>query len=742
MPVTSASLSSLGTAALDYAARAWPVFPLHTAAPTCSCGAPSCERAGKHPRTKNGLKDATTNLDQVHAWWSQFPEANIGIVTGAVSGLAVVDVDANRDGLLRLGELEAKHGTLPETPTAQTGGGGMHLLFSLPVEGLTNSINRIAQGIDVRAEGGYIVAPPSRHASGRIYAWSSGFGPGDVPLAVMPTWLLERARRKLVALSAPPSSPHPLTDRIKRASAYLRTMPASISGQGGHDAAWRAALALVRGFDLPTAVALDLLAGEFNPRCKPAWSADELRHKVETAERDAELSPGYLLDDPKRAWKSSPAPRVAASIVVEKSDTEPPSGREPGDDSDETPSAGPPGPPDDPNAWQGELARTKEGNVKNSYGNVVLILRSTWRERLTYDEMQEQPFLDGKALRDPDIGIVRERLEREWGIAPSKDNAAEAIRQVACEKTFHPIRRYLKELKWDATERFAQVAVEVLGIVPSSLNLRILKSWFVSAVARAIRPGCKVDTGLVLVGPQGFFKSTFFAVLGGAWFADTSMDIASRDGLLQLASAWIYEWPEIETVTTRRHASEVKAFMSVRVDSFRPPFGRGVIQHPRSTVIVGTTNETQFLNDPTGSRRFWILQVARRIDAKILAGMRDQLWAEAVALFESGYEWWLNLDEEFQRQVAAEEHEIEDSLVTAIAGWLDMPEARRLLHVQGYIRTGDILQGALKLEPGKWDRRTETRVGVAMTKLKWPKERRRVGPMRIYVYVLPPKDTE
>jgi hypothetical protein len=110
--------------------------------------------------------------------------------------------------------------------------------------------------------------------------------------------------------------------------------------------------------------------------------------------------------------------------------------------------------------------------------------------------------------------------------------------------------------------------------------------WFLSAAARPLRPGCKVDTALVLVGPQGARKSSVFSALAGEWFSDTHVDLASKDAFLQLAGTWIMEWGEIERVTSRKGADEIKAFLSSKTDKYRPPYGRSVVEIPRSMIQV------------------------------------------------------------------------------------------------------------------------------------------------------------
>ncbi len=183
-------------AAMKYIARDWPVFPVHyPVADGCSCGKPDCRTPGKHPRTQHGFKDATTDEVAITAWWTREPDANIGILTGATSRLMVVDIDSGSGGHTSLTETEADLGRLPVTITAESGGGGLHFYFRHP-GGEIRSRSGVRPGIDVKADAGSIVAPPSMHISGQPYRWRAGCAPGEVELAELPAaW---------VTLIAPP----------------------------------------------------------------------------------------------------------------------------------------------------------------------------------------------------------------------------------------------------------------------------------------------------------------------------------------------------------------------------------------------------------------------------------------------------------------------------------------------------------------------------------------------------------
>ena len=189
-------------AALSYAARGWHVFPCHTVVDgACSCGKSGCENVGKHPRwdkhlIPNGNKNASTDSKKIQQWWRQWPDANIGICTGAVSNLLVLDVDAHSGGEDSLKNLEASYRPMPETVESLTGSGGgsRHLLFKHPGITIKNSVGKaargIASGLDVRCDGGYIIAPKSLHQSGRFYEWEVLHHPNDIDLADPPEWLI------------------------------------------------------------------------------------------------------------------------------------------------------------------------------------------------------------------------------------------------------------------------------------------------------------------------------------------------------------------------------------------------------------------------------------------------------------------------------------------------------------------------------------------------------------------------
>jgi hypothetical protein len=171
-----------------YATRGWPVLPCHTSHHgSCSCAAADCASPAKHPRIAGGLRSATVDHHQIEQWWRRWPDANVAIRTGAPSGLVVLDIDPRHGGDDTLARLEHDHGPLPAGRRVATGGGGLHLYLCHPGGTVRNHAGRLGPGVDLRGDGGYILAPPSRHASGSTYTLL----PGNRCLPDLPGWITD-----------------------------------------------------------------------------------------------------------------------------------------------------------------------------------------------------------------------------------------------------------------------------------------------------------------------------------------------------------------------------------------------------------------------------------------------------------------------------------------------------------------------------------------------------------------------
>jgi hypothetical protein len=187
---------TLLAAALDLAARGLSVFPLHfpvrrRGTLVCSCWQRNCSNAAKHPfgsLVPHGVKDATTDQQQVEKWWRQYPQVNVGLSTAS---LVILDIDPRHNGYESLAALEQQHDVIPHTWCVRTGSGGLHIYLAAPSSStISNSAGKLGPGLDIRAKGGSVVAPPSRHITGDHYRWI--FDPDEAPLAPIPDWLVTK----------------------------------------------------------------------------------------------------------------------------------------------------------------------------------------------------------------------------------------------------------------------------------------------------------------------------------------------------------------------------------------------------------------------------------------------------------------------------------------------------------------------------------------------------------------------
>jgi len=360
----------------------------------------------------------------------------------------------------------------------------------------------------------------------------------------------------------------------------------------------------------------------------------------------------------------------------------------------------------------------------------VEILRQNARDvldgrTLELNAMTGRPELGRQPLTDRDLTRIRELIEQrftggidkhgnELGMVQSETDIHRACEHVAAENAYHPVRDYLTRLAWDGVERIAHVPDDILSAPRTELNQTLIRRFLISAVARAMRPGCKLDTVLVLVGNQGCGKSSFFRAISEPWFVDSTVDIKDKDSFQVLRGAWIYEWAELEVLRRAREASAVKAFITSQVDTYRPSYGRMVIDVPRTCVIGGSTNDDEFLVDPTGHRRWWPIRVGT-VQLDILSAQRDQLWAEATHAFQAGEPWWLDPDTSARLAAIHEEHAATDSWEDVVIAWADAQTVE--------FSTSTVLEKAIGKPRGQWARGDEMRVAAVLKKARYEKRR-------------------
>lgn len=305
--------------------------------------------------------------------------------------------------------------------------------------------------------------------------------------------------------------------------------------------------------------------------------------------------------------------------------------------------------------WQTVLELDKQGKIKDTLDNIVLIIRNDSelesiafnKHRDGIDARDGLPWEQMKGgWNDSDNAALKVYLSNKYGIySPTKTK--DAILAVAAERSYHPIKEYLDHLpEWDGTDRVETLLIDYFNATDNSYTRAVTRKMMVAAVARIVHPGTKFDSVLILNGPQGIGKSTFFAKLAGDWFSDslTLTDMKDKAGPEKLQGYWILELGELAGMR-KTDVEVVKSFISRSDDKYRASYGVNVESHPRQCIIVGSTNaESGFLRDITGNRRFWPVRISG--DGKRKAWQMsvydvEQIWAETLVLYAKGEKLYL-----------------------------------------------------------------------------------------------------
>lgn len=377
--------------------------------------------------------------------------------------------------------------------------------------------------------------------------------------------------------------------------------------------------------------------------------------------------------------------------------------------------------------WWNYLQRDDGGNAVNNLANVMTALRHApqLRDAFKFDEMLRAPILTGpipkvrsddlpRPVQDVDVGLVQEWLQRNELKRIGKDVVHQAVDMRAYEQSFHPVRDYLNSLQWDGRSRLATWLTFYLGAEeqPKEYLAVFGTIFFVGLVARVMKPGCKYDYMLVLEGEQGTKKSTACKIIGGPWFSDNLPDIraAGKDVSQHLNGKWLLEVAEMSSLD-KADANALKSFITREQERYRPPYGRKEVIEPRQCGFIGTTNKSMYLRDETGARRFCPVKCGPVIDTEALSRDRDQLFAEAFALYQNGAQWWPTAD--FERQYAKPEQDARyevDAWEEAIRDYLVGSVTTTIL---------EVARDALFVETPKLGTADQRRISAALERLGW-----------------------
>lgn len=342
--------------------------------------------------------------------------------------------------------------------------------------------------------------------------------------------------------------------------------------------------------------------------------------------------------------------------------------------------------------WLEKMDVDGKGNYRSTISNIKLILDNDpelsgifaknnfeKREIALRDLPWRKIDLNTMYLSDVDDAGLREYLESTYGIT-GMQKVKDALDLTVEKNAFHPVRDYLNKLSWDGEERLDTLLIDYLGAEDSQYTRAVTRKIFSAAVARIFQPGIKFDYVLVLVGKQGIGKSTIIKKLGKDWYSDSFGTVQGKEAFEQIQGVWLVEMGELAGLK-KAEMETIKHFISKQEDRYRVAYGRRIDNFPRQCVFFGTTNNKDFLHDPTGNRRFWPIDTMEAEPTKcVFTDLDDyevdQLWAEAVYRYRAGETRYLGKELEEQAYSKQTEHSEEDERAGLIQNYLDtlLPE--------------------------------------------------------------------
>lgn len=646
----------------------------------------------------------------------------------------VVDADPRRypAGRNPLQELaEATGWNVLDYPCVRTGGGGLHVYMKKPRDWPVRGELREYPGIEFKSKGRQVVAPGSTHPdTSEIYRWETDppdeWGPPGAT-----SGLLDAVRRPDPVLSDEEIILEPdeidkaleALGRIEEYDDWVKALMAIHAVSGG------TALEQAQAWSDPGCeelVATKWASFDVDGNASGKVGFGTLVHLCEENFGDSTALEELTRSDPLEDFGLLPSTIVGGELTVvgEVAD---------GNDGNN----------DDDNDWAvvpktsakatvAPLAPEKEdfshipetptgmdldksGNAVDTMHNARVVLhrlglrpgRNMLTEEVEFLAADEKLPWNvnelGRTLNDDLLVLVRGAMadaNRGSLYEPSKTHAVDALTHAALDNSFHPVLEYLDSLpEWDKVERCKDLFPRGFSTVEAEdyaweCGIRFM----VSAIARVRKPGAKVDTMPVVNGPQGAKKSSGIRTLfGERFFSDAGLpDVRSKDAAMLIHGVWCLEYAELAGMT-RQETGAIKAFLSRQSDRYRPPYGRYVQTVPRQSVVFGTVNESGYLGDATGGRRFWPLNMVDEgnVDIEWIAENRDLLWAEADWRFKNGERWWLEGFAATAAQVASDGATTEDPWVHQIQDLI----AEREDYALGFTKLEEGMP-----EPGPMDR--------------------------------------
>lgn len=649
---------------------------------------------GKIPTAKEWQKSKFEVLDA-----SYFP-GNYGVVLRP--GYVVIDLDPRNyeDGLpppwtRLLKELGVDVEMHRRTFLVQTGGGGAHIYFKVPEDAEIVAGLPGYKGMEFKTTGNQVVGAWCIHPDTKKYYEPRTGSPKTI--ISLPDTILQRILKKNVPKSLQETPKEAVLDEseqtIARFTDFCATK-AQIATQG-ENGDKTTLLTAMTGKDMGLSMekTTEIMLESYNPRCLPPWSAGDLVTKVTNAFRYGSQPQGIS------------SPKSSFDVVVA---------------SAEAP----------------VFARKKNGEILPGIQNAITILthpKSPLYNSLAFNEFTQQVSIvrslpwAGRTGTPPPSGWDwtdnDTTLFRGWcaghPVHPVEFQSTtiyDAVVNAAHVQLSHPVRGYLNSLKWDNRPRLDTWLIDYCGVKDSAYARAVASKTLMAACARVFVPGIKFDTMLILEGAQGIGKSRLIKTLGGAWYADIVIDPHNKDTLSIMRGKWILEISEM-VHNRKQEADAVKSFLSKGEDVGRASYARIATTVPRQSIFIGTINpEGEYLKDSTGNRRSWPVHT-RNINVDGVAGVRDQLFAEALVRWRAGESLYLDStqtqDEALEEQVA---RLVRDEWCEKIEDWLERNENdKQVFAVSGL----DIFVRAIKSEARWYQTKDQRRISAIMRSLKW-----------------------
>jgi predicted P-loop ATPase len=342
---------------------------------------------------------------------------------------------------------------------------------------------------------------------------------------------------------------------------------------------------------------------------------------------------------------------------------------------------------------------TPASTARSENKKLLNFIDAQWGETLRFNEMSLKPELENEPLKLDELSMG---FADDFDIDVSGDRAAAAVVHLAKKRSYHPVREYLETVAQkypdtpESREKLKTLAKRHLGST-EYLHDIFLEKHLIGAVGRVFDPGSKHDATVVLQGPQGLGKSKFWETLAvsTSWFDDTlsSSNSGDKDERMKLRAFWFLELAEIEALFKRKEVAVFRGFLTTRKDNIRLPYARTIEEFPRTSVFVGSVNPDEFLVDPEGHRRFWVVPTSTDyIDTDALKLERDELWAAAVHAYRRGEKNYLSREEEKRNALLNKRFEVTDSWQEVIEFYLDACSETSI---------STILNDCLKIEVGR-----------------------------------------